>query len=335
MKKTLIAFAFCLLVFSADIAQTTTPNQSPEVLQSNELNSTVMRLYGEGKYDEALPLAKRALELREKVVGRSDESLIPLLINLGEICRARKKPGDARAYLQRSLEIGKKVFGAEDIRITRALDRLAFAAYEQRDEKEGQSLLARSLAIKEKSLGPNHPDVARTAFDLGEMYRLERDYPNAQPLYEKAIQIGEKSGGKDNPELLKALQSYVAVLFAQDKTDEGGRVQKRISELVGDSGPLGGVIQAGVMNGRAIKLVQPIYPRAARADHASGQVSVLVLINEAGKVIEAKAMNARYLHPSLVAAAEDAARHSLFTPTQLSGKPVKVNGTIVYNFVRQ
>jgi len=37
----------------------------------------------------------------------------------------------------------------------------------------------------------------------------------------------------------------------------------------------------------------------------------------------------------LVAAAEEAARKSLFTPTFLSGKPVKVTGIVIYNFVAQ
>jgi TonB family protein len=288
-----------------------------------------MQLYGEGKYDEALPLAKRALELREKVLGPNDETLIPLLINLGEICRAKKKPGEAHACFQRAVEIGGKVFGPEDVRTTRALDRLAYATYEQRNEKEGEALLSRSLAIKEKSFGPDHADVADTAFSLAEMYRLQRDYERAEPLYQRVIRIREKSAGKNNPELIKALQSYVAVLYVQGKTEEGGQVQRRIAELLGDSG----LIQGGIMNGKAIKLVQPAYPVAARGAHASGQVSVRVLIDEVGKVIQATAMNARSVHPALVAAAEEAARRSLFTPTMVSGRRVKVNGTIIYNFV--
>jgi hypothetical protein len=37
----------------------------------------------------------------------------------------------------------------------------------------------------------------------------------------------------------------------------------------------------------------------------------------------------------LQAAAVAAARASKFTPTKLSGQPVKVNGVIIYNFVAQ
>jgi len=91
-------------------------------------------------------------------------------------------------------------------------------------------------------------------------------------------------------------------------------------------------ISAGVLNGKAIKLVQPSYPPIAKAAHASGQVTVQVLIDENGNVISATAVSG---HPLLQAAAIVAARQSKFTPTILSGQPVKVSGVVVYNFVEQ
>jgi protein TonB len=91
-------------------------------------------------------------------------------------------------------------------------------------------------------------------------------------------------------------------------------------------------ISGGVLNGKAVRLVQPPYPPIARSAHASGQVTVQVLIDENGNVIAAHATNG---HPLLQAAAVNAARSSKFTPTKLSGQPVKVNGVIIYNFVAQ
>jgi protein TonB len=91
-------------------------------------------------------------------------------------------------------------------------------------------------------------------------------------------------------------------------------------------------ISGGVMNGKAIRLVQPPYPPSARAVHASGTVSVQVLIDESGNVVSAQATSG---HPLLRTAAVNAARSSKFTPTMMSGQPVKVNGVINYNFVEQ
>jgi protein TonB len=91
-------------------------------------------------------------------------------------------------------------------------------------------------------------------------------------------------------------------------------------------------VSGGVLNGKAIHLVQPPYPPIARSAHASGQVVVQVLIDENGNVVAAHATSG---HPLLAAAAVNAARSSKFTPTKLSGQPVKVNGVIIYNFVAQ
>jgi TonB family protein len=89
-------------------------------------------------------------------------------------------------------------------------------------------------------------------------------------------------------------------------------------------------ISGGVLNGKAISLPQPVYPMIARAVRVSGMVVVLVTIDEEGNVISASVVSG---HPLLQAAALDAARRAKFPPTKLSGQPVKVTGTITYNFV--
>jgi len=94
--------------------------------------------------------------------------------------------------------------------------------------------------------------------------------------------------------------------------------------------PVPKMVSGGVLNGKATSLPKPTYPAAARAVHASGAVSVQVVISESGGVISASAVSG---HPLLRAAAEQAARGAHFSPTLLSGQPVKVSGVITYNFV--
>lgn len=89
-------------------------------------------------------------------------------------------------------------------------------------------------------------------------------------------------------------------------------------------------ISGGVLNGKATSLPKPPYPPAARAVRASGAVSVQVLISESGSVVSANAVSG---HPLLRPAAVAAARGARFSPTLLSGQPVKVSGVITYNFV--
>ncbi|MCA1557379.1 MAG: VWA domain-containing protein, partial [Acidobacteria bacterium] len=88
-------------------------------------------------------------------------------------------------------------------------------------------------------------------------------------------------------------------------------------------------VSGGVLNGRALSLPKPDYPATARAAGATGTVIVEVTVDEKGKVIEARAISG---HPMLKPSATAAARQARFAPTKLSGQPVKVTGTINYNF---
>jgi hypothetical protein len=84
-----------------------------------------------------------------------------------------------------------------------------------------------------------------------------------------------------------------------------------------------------ILKGKAIRLPRPVYPPGRRI---GGVVEVQVLISEAGNVMAACALSGpRELRDYSVTAA----RGALFTPTKLSGKPVRVTGVISYNFFSQ
>ena len=92
------------------------------------------------------------------------------------------------------------------------------------------------------------------------------------------------------------------------------------------------IISGGVLNGKATSLPKPAYPPIARAANASGAVNVQVTVDESGSVISANAVSG---HPLLRQSAVSAARQAKFSPTKISGQPVKVTGVIIYNFVMQ
>jgi protein TonB len=62
-----------------------------------------------------------------------------------------------------------------------------------------------------------------------------------------------------------------------------------------------------------------------------GLVKVEVMVNENGKVISARALSGPGI---LREASVQAAYQAKFTPTKLSGQPMKVTGMIIYNFTQ-
>ncbi len=85
----------------------------------------------------------------------------------------------------------------------------------------------------------------------------------------------------------------------------------------------------GVFQSSAVKRVEPVYPPQAKAAKVSGSVLVELTVDEKGGVIAARAISGP---PLLRDSAVSAAKGWKFKPTALSGVPVRVIGTITFNF---
>jgi protein TonB len=123
-----------------------------------------------------------------------------------------------------------------------------------------------------------------------------------------------------------------AVPVSNAAAESGGPIVKTEAEAPAAppvrTGPLKPV-SGGILNGKAISLPAPSYPEMAKRARAAGIVEVEVMIDITGKVISAKATKGQAL---LLLAAEQAAKQARFTPTLLSGQPVRITGVITYNF---
>lgn len=90
------------------------------------------------------------------------------------------------------------------------------------------------------------------------------------------------------------------------------------------------IISGGVLNGKSVNLAKPEFPASAAFVNVKGSVSIQVLFNEAGNIINAKATKG---HPLLIPASLKAALKSKFVPCAITNNPVQVSGVIVYNYI--
>jgi TonB family protein len=160
--------------------------------------------------------------------------------------------------------------------------------------------------------------------DYSEAIRLKPDY---QYHYADRANVYEKLGKND---LAAADKKKFEELDLAEKNKSGGEAsgeEAKTNVNRKSSGP--DTVSGGNLNEKAVFLPTPVYPATARAVKASGAVNVQVVIDESGDVIDASATSG---HPLLKAAAVQAARAAKFRPTLMGGKPVKVNGILVFNF---
>lgn len=312
--------------------------------EAAKLNAQIVNLYREGKYDEALPLAEHVAELWEKAYGASDPRVAKALGNVGELLIARKDYVRAEQFYQRALAIydGSHEGGAQSLVV---LKRLFFLHVSARDFDKADATSQRIVSATEATHGAESVETALALVPRADLFNYADQPKKAEEVYVRLLSIAEKLPASSVPtDLTKALANYVGVLYARGENSEDvarlGRLMVAISEAnprpsggTVEGGSLAGkAVEGGVLNGNAVHREKPIYPALALGNGKSGIVIVHVLVDQAGRVVEAKAISGSP-DPPLRQAAEQAARRWRFTPTLLSGIPVKVTGTITFNFI--
>jgi TonB family protein len=293
-----------------------------------QLNQQVVKLFNEGKFDEALPLAKRAAELAEKTGPTEPERQVQaanIIRNLAEIYMKKRAYPEADWAYSKSLRLYEKAYGTTDPRLCEMLYSYGWALYAKGDTGGAEKAFQRLVTLREKSVGVDHPDFAAALNTLAACYEKQGKTDKALPLLQRALAIREAKLQPHDPELQDTRKRLACAFYTQNRVMEAGGQWLR----AGIFAPSLANLPGQVLQGYATHKHQPSYPPAARTARMEGAVIVHVIIDERGMVTEAT----RLCGPDFLAAESlDAAKRWRFKPTEVSGQPVKVQGLLTFNF---
>jgi tetratricopeptide (TPR) repeat protein len=94
-----VSAAVCTLLWIV----TANASWGQDLKEAGVLNTKVMELYNAGQYAEAIPLAQRALSIREKALGPDHPDLASSLENLAALYSTQQRYADAEPLYKRSL----------------------------------------------------------------------------------------------------------------------------------------------------------------------------------------------------------------------------------------
>ncbi|HVG28380.1 MAG TPA: energy transducer TonB [Pyrinomonadaceae bacterium] len=106
----------------------------------------------------------------------------------------------------------------------------------------------------------------------------------------------------------------------------GGQGPREVSRAAGDEVR---ELEVGLLNDRATSLPKPAFVVTGKRLDEPVTVSVEVVVDEAGRVVEARAKNGP---PALREAVETAALRATFRPFNVEGRPVRARGTMSFAF---
>jgi len=158
------------------------PTSQTVLAEASRLHKRVEKLYGEGKFGEAVPLAERALALRETALTPMHPDVAESLDDLGVIYLAQGAYTKAEPLLVHALDIREKALGPMHPEVATSLNNLAELYQAQGAYSKAEPFYVRALDIREKALGPMHPDVAQSLNNLAELYRAQGKYQKGADL---------------------------------------------------------------------------------------------------------------------------------------------------------
>jgi TonB family protein len=332
MKKrvtVLPAALFVCLLAAPSSAQTSASEAGSE--KARNLNAQAVALHNQGKYEEAVKLQKQALVVWEKEFGKEHKLIATGSTNLGEMYQALKRYDEAANAYRRALKVKEKLLGPEHPDLVVLVIKLGWMHHGIAQAAEAEALFKRAIAIREKQ-GADSPDLAEPLLNLAALYRKLGRPAAALPIYQRVIALQEKHFGPEGQPLVSTLEQCACALRLDRKPLDASKMEQRAALIERKARSDLTPVEGAVLQGYAIHKEQPAYPQAAKAQRISGPVLIKVVIDETGKVIDARILCGADL---LAVAAREAALKWRFNPTSIIGQPVKVQGVLTFNFTLQ
>ena len=316
-------------LFSPQSAQD--PKDSSDLEKATALTESVTLLAKEGKVNEALLLAKQALEIRERLLPRTDPLVAQSLSYVADLYIAKREHGSAKTTLQRLLQLQQERFGPDDVNLVHVHQRLGFVYLSDANIGKAEDEYKLALQLNEKKFGLENLKVADNLVALATVYRARDNFREGAPLFKRALAIYGKLSGVDSPPFDQTSVGFTC-LAHQTKNREA---TKELDEIWKQYAPAGSTPESPYtdLNPRALKLPIPGYPVEARARRASGVVVLKIRVDQRGRVTSARDMC--HGSPLLVPGSLESARNALFAPVIINGKPIVVDGVLSYRYVSQ
>ena len=202
--------------------------EHPSTLLS--VNNLAALYLAQGRYGEAEPLYRRALEAYERVLGKEHPDTLNSVNNLAALYEAQGRYSEAEPLFRRALEVNERVLGKEHPDTLISLSNLALLYKTQGRYGEAEPLDRRVLEVSERVLGKEHPDTLINLNNLAALYDGEGRYGEAEPLYRRALEVSERVLGKEHPDTLNSVNNLAFLYEAQGRYGEAEPLFRRALE---------------------------------------------------------------------------------------------------------
>ena len=193
--------------------------QDIKLAEAARLDRQASKLLKAGKYREGIPLAEKALAIRQKILGEHLD-VASSLNNLAQLYRHQGRYQQAEPLYKQALEMRKRLLGNEHPDVAQSLNNLAQLYLYQGRYQQAQPLVKQALEMRKRLLGNEHPDVAQSLNNLAQLYLYQGRYQQAQPLVKQALEMRKRLLGNEHPDVAQSLNNLALLYESQGRYSE-------------------------------------------------------------------------------------------------------------------
>ncbi|KAJ6014714.1 TPR-like protein [Penicillium herquei] len=181
-----------------------------------------------GKYDDAEVMCRRALQAREKILGKEHPDTLISINDLGLVLERQGRYEEAEAIHQCALQAREKILGQEHPDTLISINDLAIVLERQGRFKEAVFMHQRVLQGKEKILGPEHLETLNSINNLGVVLERQGRFKEAESMHQRVLRGREKILGPEHLETLVSINNIGVVLERQGRFKEAESMHQRV-----------------------------------------------------------------------------------------------------------
>jgi tetratricopeptide (TPR) repeat protein len=170
------------------------PRLKDERVMAALINALANLYDQQANYADALPLYKRALAIRENILGSNDPHTAISLGNLAGSYQATGHYAEALRLYEKSLSMNVEVHGPMHLDTALSLSNLGVLYRVTGAYQKALPLLRQALSIRKQILGSHDLLTARSLNDLATVLELMGEYDPALVLFQEALEIAERAG---------------------------------------------------------------------------------------------------------------------------------------------
>lgn len=183
-------------------------------------------------FQEAAPLVREGLEIREEIFGPDSVEVAESLQLLGSLLAFSRGPAaDLEPLFRRAVEIRERHLGPDDLELTTSLRSLGIVYSMMSCGDEARAILDRVVRIRETRLGPEHADVGDVLLRLAHLESSQGRFEDALAQMERAVRISERDLGPEHPRMVSVLGQYARFYLDAGRAEEAAAHAVRALEL--------------------------------------------------------------------------------------------------------